>query len=162
MDKIAILKGQNHLRILLIVLLTLLLSFGIYIFPHTTFPSVSLILVCLGGMLFIQFPEMMVYNDHFTVQWRGVIPKLNTIETFYFTEIQQVTFRKGYSGLTQSMAISLLFGGGPYGSISKPDLLIVVKKDGSRFLMNRIGNEKDFIQLSQLLQQLTAQQQEGH
>ncbi|OYU84960.1 MAG: hypothetical protein CFE24_03985 [Flavobacterium sp. BFFFF2] len=162
MDKIAVFKGQNHLRILLILLLTLLLFFGIYIFPHTIFSSISLILVCLGSMLCVQFPEITVYNDRFNVQWRGMITKFSSVDSFYFTEIEQVTFRKGYSGLTQSMTISLLFGGGPYGSISEPDLFVVVKKDGSRFLLKRIGKEKDFIQLIQLLQQLIAQAQEVH
>lgn len=142
-EPIYVLRGENYLRYLSIFLLTGIIMLGIYSIQFMGLVMILLAISGIIGLIYIRFPFLSLYEDHFVIEKKGIIKKYNDKEFYRYAEIKQIEFEKGYMNWTQ-MLVQTIFGQGGYGGFSKPDQMILKYENGVEKTIYRFGSKKDF------------------
>lgn len=137
-------SGKNYLRyVSLIVLIGVsMLAFGsLWLYGLVFFPA---LLSGLFGLLCIRFPRLIVYDDGFVIEKRGLLSKFNDFDSFNYRDIKTVDFSPGFTDRNYLIVLALL-GSGGYGGNSKADQMIIHTNDDQIKVFNRFGGRHDFI-----------------
>ena len=138
-----VLQGENYLRYLAILLLTGIILLGIYSIQFIGFGMTVVIIGAIIGLICIRFPFLSLFEDRFVIEKKGIIEKYNDKEIYWYAEIKEIEFEKGYINWGQMIG-QTIFGTGAWGGFSKPDQIVIKYKNGSETIIFRFGCKKDF------------------
>jgi hypothetical protein len=132
----------NKRKRIIIRILLILLGLGCIISAL----FLSWIIVILGLYLlamvgFINDQQLVIYSDRFEIKHISIINRLSSLETFYYMDLKSIKFDKGFTDIIGAIIEIKGLGNTIY---SKPDTIEVIKNDGSRRSINRIGLKSDF------------------
>jgi hypothetical protein len=146
-----ILKGKNYLRYLSIFFLIGIASIGIYAIYSIGLTMIVVVIAAIFGLLTIRFPFLLLFEDRFIIEKKGIIKKYNDKKIYWYAEIKEIDFEKGFInwGL---MIGQTIFGTGAWGGFSKPDQMIIKYKNGDEEIIFRFGNKRDFSFVTNQLQ----------
>ena len=146
-----ILKGKNYLRYLSIFFLIGIASIGIYAIYSIGLTMIVVVIAAIFGLLTIRFPFLLLFEDRFIIEKKGIIKKYNDKKIYWYAEIKEIDFEKGFInwGL---MIGQTIFGTGAWGGFSKPDQMIIKYKNGEEEIIFRFGNKRDFSFVTNQLQ----------
>jgi hypothetical protein len=148
-----ILRGQNYLRYLVIILLTGILLLGIYSIQFIGYGMLVVIIAAVAGLVSIPFPYLYLFNDHFVIEKKCILNKFSTLEVYRLNDIKEVEFLMGYLNWSKLIAQSLV-GAGGYGGFSKPDVMVLKLKTGKEKFIYRFGSRKQFEEVISKLQKI--------
>lgn len=146
-----ILKGKNYLRYLSIFFLIGIALIGIYAIYSIGLTMIVVVIATIFGLLTIRFPFLLLFEDRFIIEKKGIIKKYNDKKIYWYAEIKEIDFEKGFInwGL---MIGQTIFGTGAWGGFSKPDQMIIKYKNGEEEIIFRFGNKRDFSFVTNQLQ----------
>jgi len=146
-----ILKGKNYLRYLSIFFLIGIALIGIYAIYSIGLTMIVVVIAAIFGLLTIRFPFLLLFEDRFIIEKKGIIKKYNDKKIYWYAEIKEIDFEKGFInwGL---MIGQTIFGTGAWGGFSKPDQMIIKYKNGEEEIIFRFGNKRDFSFVTNQLQ----------
>lgn len=149
-----VLKGRNHLRYFLLIIIVLVITFFIYSAITIGYIMILPVLVVLPGILFIKFPYLYVYEGYFTIEERGLFKKYNHSESFKYEDIKEINYIKGHMKWSLLIILSLM-GKAAQGGFSKPDRIIFTLKNGEFKFLFRLGSKQDFEYTANMLKNKT-------
>ncbi len=152
-----ILRGQNYLRYLVIILLTGILLLGIYLIQFIGYGMLVVIIAAVAGLVSIRFPFLYLFDDHFVIEKKCIVNKYSMREVYRLADIKEVDFIKGYVNWSKLVAQSLV-GAGGYGGFSKPDVMVLTLTTGKENFIYRFGSRKQFEELINKLQKIIARE----
>ncbi|MBS2214028.1 hypothetical protein KEM09_21650 [Carboxylicivirga mesophila] len=137
------LRGQNYYRYLAIFLLIGLILLSLYLIKVIDYIALTITLPAILGLLFIRFPKLLLYDDRFVVEKKGLIRKFNDYDIFKYSELKTVSYSKGYTNWVELIIMTLL-GAAGYGGFSKPDRMTIKTINDDITVYYRFGTRKKF------------------
>jgi len=145
------LKALNYWRYFSIFALILIAAISFILIKYIGFVVAILGLYCISMTLFIRFPMIDLYEDHFEIIKKSVYSKLTECVKYNYSDIKNVKFSKGFTNWIM-IALTFLLTGGRRASwaneqYSKLDSMILILEDDKEFEINRIGSRDNFTKL---------------
>lgn len=145
------LKALNYWRYFSIVALISLAVVSFMLIKYVGFIVCILGLYSLSMILFIKFPRIDLYEDHFEVIRKSFYSKLTECVKYNYHDLKYVKFSKGFTNW-MLMAFTFLLTGGWRASwaneqYSKPDSMILTLTDNKNVEIDRMGSRANFIKL---------------
>jgi hypothetical protein len=145
------LKAHNYWRYFSIVALILISIISFILIKYIGFIVVILGLYSISMNLFIRFPRIDLYEDHFEMVKKSVYSKLTESVKYNYSDLKNVKFSKGFTNWIMISLTFLLTGGwrAPWANeqYSKFDSMVVTFTDNKELEINRIGSRDNFIKL---------------
>ncbi|MBN2571561.1 MAG: hypothetical protein JXA68_05490 [Ignavibacteriales bacterium] len=145
------LKALNYWRYFSIVALILIALISFILIKYVGFIIAILGLYCISMILFIRFPRIDLYEDHFEIIKKSVYSKLTECVKYNYCDLENVKFSKGFTNWIMIALTFLLTGGWriPWANeqYSKLDSMILTQADNKHYEINRIGTRDNFIKL---------------
>ena len=146
-----ILKGKNYLRYLSIFFLIGIALIGIYATYSIGLTMIVIVIAAIFGLFTIRFPFLLLFEDRFLIERKGIIEKYNENDIYWFDKIEKIEFEKGNIDWSKMFG-QTIFGTGAWGGFSKPDQMIIKYKNGEEEIIFRFGSKKDFSFVTNQLQ----------
>lgn len=137
------LSGQNYYRYLAIFLLIGLILLSLYLIKVIDYIALTITLPAILGLLSIRFPRLLLFDNRFVVEKKGLIRKFNDYDVFKYSELKAVSFSKGHTNWIELIIMTLL-GEAGYGGFSKPDRMIIKTIKDDVAVYSRFGTRKKF------------------
>jgi hypothetical protein len=145
------LKAHNYWRYVSIVVLILIAIISLILIKYIGFIIAILGLYSISMILFIRFPRIDLYEDHFEIVKKSVYSKLTESLNYNYRDLKNVKFSKGFTNWIMISLTFFLTGGGraPWANeqYSKRDSMILTLADNKELEINRIGSRDNFIKL---------------
>ena len=138
-----ILKGQNYYRYFAIILLTSLTLLSIYSIKLVGIISLPITFAAIFGLINIRFPRLILFEDRFIIEKRGLIRKLNDYNEFNLSDIKSISYSEGFTNWIQ-LIIQTLLGQAGHGGFSESDRMIIVYSNDTKRIYNRFGSRVNF------------------
>ena len=147
-----VLYGNNKWRITAIFILLAFAIFQFILIDYISFIMLISGLYCLSMIVFIKFPRIELYNDHFTIIRKSVVDRITTQQTFYYNEIEEAKFTEGFVNWGTVIFLSIL-GGISGGNLSpskyhstqaQPDIMTIKMRNREKVFIKRFGSRNDF------------------
>jgi len=153
------LSGKNYLRITLLFFLFFVALFSVYSYQYVGFVMLSLLVVCIVGMVCIRFPKLYLFKDSFEIVEKCLINRFTDRDIFHYNEVKKIEFSKGFTDWSHLIVLTIFRATGYEGN-SKPDQMIITTIDDNVFCFNRFGSKKEFIRTIELIQKEISLQEE--
>ena len=150
-NPIYILKGDNRLRFLIILVLIGFIFLGLFAIQFMGYVMLILVISAILGLLTIRFPFIYLYKDYFTVEKIGITKKYSDKFIYKYKEIREVELVNGHVDWIYLILLSIL-GKGASGGFSKPDQMILKFKNNDKEIFYRIGRKKEFEKVVNMIQ----------
>jgi hypothetical protein len=145
------LTALNYWRYFSIAALILVAVVSFILIKYVGFVIAILGLFCISMILFIRFPRIDLYEDHFEIIKKSVYSKLTERVKYNYRDLKSVKFSKGFTNWIMIALTFMLTGGWREPSAnerySKLDSMILTLVDDKELEINRIGSRDNFTKL---------------
>ena len=152
------LKGNNHWRVISIILLLIISISSFLLIQSLSFAITILGIYCLFMTVFIRFPRIEIRQNKFDFIKKSLIKKFNRKETYEYKDLKSIEFSKGHYNWSKFLFLSITNGKSNYmgsdGQNAKSDSMKIVKLNNVKIEISRIGSKKNFKEAINLINKL--------
>lgn len=149
------LSGSNYFRFIAFTGLILISLFSFYLMNYVGFIIAILGLYCLSMIVFIKFPVLNVYDDHFEIIKKSLIVHFSDRAIYNFNDLKNIEFSKGYTNWIMTILVPLAFpklsGYIKDEQYSKLDSMIITTLNNEKIEISRFGSRESFIKTIEII-----------